>query len=362
MGRPARVRDLYETLKLEREANLKGRKRELPESMGPLGAKIRGALMAAEVSTDDVRRYIRARQEKGAAPATINRELATLKRMFRLATQSTPPEGYARPLHPHAERGQRAHGLCGGPRIRAAHGERNGALASHVSRLADSYGWRRAELLGLRVRQVNLVARTVRLDPGTTKNREGRQVEMTGKVADLLREALRVAKKPDDFVLTRTGGARVRDFRNAWQELCVRAGLGQYVCKKCARKTQSLFPPRQNWLRGQHGAAYRCPQCLASKHRAFRYSGLILRMRRSAAKALRAAGVPEQRGDWRMGGWKTAAMFRRYAIVSGADGRAAVEMLERSRAQRAAAVAETAPETAPFGVGASAVAPGAKLN
>jgi hypothetical protein len=31
------------------------------------------------------------------------------------------------------------------------------------------------------------------------------------------------------------------------------------------------------------------------------------------------------------GGWKTAAMFRRYAIVSNADQRAAVEMLEKAR-------------------------------
>jgi hypothetical protein len=45
-----------------------------------------------------------------------------------------------------------------------------------------------------------------------------------------------------------------------------------------------------------------------------------------------------------MGGWKTAAMFRRYAIVSSADQRAAVEMLERARAVRAA---EFRPESCP---------------
>jgi hypothetical protein len=41
------------------------------------------------------------------------------------------------------------------------------------------------------------------------------------------------------------------------------------------------------------------------------------------------------------GGWKTPAMFRRYAIVSSADQRAAVEMLERARA-------ENSPLSAPF--------------
>ena len=34
-----------------------------------------------------------------------------------------------------------------------------------------------------------------------------------------------------------------------------------------------------------------------------------------------------------IGGWKTPAMFRRYAIVSTADQRAAVEKLERARAE-----------------------------
>jgi len=50
-----------------------------------------------------------------------------------------------------------------------------------------------------------------------------------------------------------------------------------------------------------------------------RYRGLIPHdLRRSAAKALRAAGVPES-VIMKAGGWKTAAMFRRYAIVSSAD-------------------------------------------
>jgi hypothetical protein len=51
-------------------------------------------------------------------------------------------------------------------------------------------------------------------------------------------------------------------------------------------------------------------------------------MRRSAAKAARRAGVPES-VVMKMGGWKTAAMFRRYAVDSGSDQRAAAEAVER---------------------------------
>jgi hypothetical protein len=47
-----------------------------------------------------------------------------------------------------------------------------------------------------------------------------------------------------------------------------------------------------------------------------------------------------------IGGWKTPAMFRRYAIVSTADQRAAVEKLERARAENSPDFGPYLPETA----------------
>jgi hypothetical protein len=41
------------------------------------------------------------------------------------------------------------------------------------------------KILGLRVRQANFDLGTIRLDVGTTKNREGREVAMTKRVAEL---------------------------------------------------------------------------------------------------------------------------------------------------------------------------------
>ena len=66
--------------------------------------------------------------------------------------------------------------------------------------LAFTYGWRRGELLTLRVRQLNFAARTMRLEVGTTKNLKGREVAMTTNAAALLALA---GKSPDDFGLTR---------------------------------------------------------------------------------------------------------------------------------------------------------------
>jgi len=61
-------------------------------------------------------------------------------------------------------------------------------------------------------------------------------------------------------------------------------------------------------------------------------------LRRSAARALRAAGVPES-VIMAAGSWKTPAMFRRYAIVSSADQKSAVEMLEQARAANSLKIA-----------------------
>ena len=214
-------------------------------------------------------------------------------------------------------------------------------MAPHLLELAYSYGWRRTELLELRVRQVNFPNRTIRLDPGTTKNREGREVSMTPKVAELLREATR-GKKPDDFVLTRKTGTPVKDFRGAWQGLCVRSGLGRFECRRCGE------------------VVYGGGKCEACGARQPAYRGLIPHdLRRSAAKALRSAGVPES-VIMAAGGWKTASMFRRYAIVSSTDQREAMEMLEQSRAKRAGAA--LAPGTAPFSAEEFSATSGAKPN
>ncbi|MGH9544788.1 MAG: tyrosine-type recombinase/integrase [Terriglobales bacterium] len=325
-GKAARVRDLYELLEMHNLTNKKGRKRDLPGRWKHLEPAF-GTTLAAEVTTDDVLRYVRARQEKDKAEnATINRELAALKRMFRLGFQSTPPKVPRVPHIPLLRENNVRRGF-----VEEADFERLAANASQLwlrtfLELAYTYGWRLGELVGLRVRQVNFEQRTIRLDPGTTKNREGRQVTMTARVYELLREAC-AAKTGDGFVLTRARGNPIKDFRADWQRLCAQAGLGKIFCCAC----------------GVNVAGKKCKAC-GSRQR--KYSGLIPHdLRRSAAKAARRAGVPES-VVMAMGGWKTSAVFRRYAIVSSADQQAAVDMLEAARARQRAEPEQLVPREA----------------
>ncbi len=319
-GRPATVGELYEALKTYTENNSHGRR-----SVAALGWRWKhlkpffAGLRAANVTTEAVEKYKRERRKDGAAPATVNRELATLRRAFNYGKRSTPPKVFSVPYIQMFRENNARQGFIEEAEFArmTAEARLDGLWMRTFLEVAYSYGWRRGELLGLRVRQVDLRDRTIRLDPGSTKNGEGREVTMTPEVEELLRASVD-GKRADDYVFTREDGKPVRDFRGAWRNLCVRAGTGHWACRKC-------------------GAALTGAKCAALTDEGTpcgggrKYSGLIPHdFRRSAAKAARRAGVPES-VIMAMGGWKTPSMFRRYAIVSSADQRAAVEMIMRDR-------------------------------
>ena len=311
--KPVRVEELFNDLKEHNLINRKGRARDLRGRWSHLSPAF-APIVANNLTTDDVRHYICQRQQEGASNATINRELATLKRMLNFGRQSTPPKVRTVPYIPMLKENNVRTGFVEDETFRRLTAEASELWLRVFLELAFTYGWRRGELLGLRVRQLSFSSRTVRLDPGTTKNSEGREVAMTANVAELLKQAV-VGKKPDDLVLTRQDGKPVKDFRKAWWCLCERAGLGSFTCRVCAKPVPG---------------GGKCPDCEAPNPI---YRGLIVHdLRRSAAKAMRAAGVPES-VIMAAGGWKTPAMFRRYAIVSSADQRAAMEKLERARAE-----------------------------
>jgi integrase len=191
-------------------------------------------LFASNVTTESLTRYACTRQEEGAANATINREFATLRRMFNLARRSSPPKVRDVPHFPMLKEVNIRRGFVEDADFDRLAAEAKEPWVRTFLELAFTYGWRRGELLGLRVRQLNFPARTIRLDAGTTKNGEGREVTMTARVFELLRAATE-GKGQDDYALTREGGKHVKEFRRTWGNLCERAGLGRFVCRACGQ-------------------------------------------------------------------------------------------------------------------------------
>jgi integrase len=242
-----------------------------------------GIYRAMQVTSESVARYIESRQQEGAANATINRELAALKRMFRLGLQSTPPKVLRLPKIPRLREDNVRTGFLEDGQYRKLVEYCPELWFRSMVEVGRTYGWRVSEVKGMRVSQLDLLHRTIRLEPGTTKNREGREVSMTDAVYALLRECAH-GKTPDAFVFTRPNGKPILSFRKLWAKACAFAG---------------------------------CPELLFHD------------LRRTAARNLRRAGVAEGL-IMRIGGWKTRSVFERYSIITQADIKDAITKLQAS--------------------------------
>ena len=187
-----------------------------------------GARRMAQSTTADVRTFIRDRQEHGASNGEVNRELSVVKRMFSLAVQAQ--KLHHRPYIPMLQEDNVRTGFFEVDQFTS--------LLVHlpvelqpVMQFAYITGWRIAsEVLTLEWRQVDLTAGTVRLDPGTTNNRDGRLFPLTHDLQTLLD----VQRAHTDTVSREIGaivplvfhrhGEPIRDFRGAWAKARTAAG------------------------------------------------------------------------------------------------------------------------------------------
>jgi len=156
---------------------------------------------AIEITSDLLAKYVDQRQSEGVRNATVNRELALLKRAYSLAARATPPKVIRIPHFPHlTERNIRTGFVEDEQYDRLAHAcNRAGLWMRGLFECGYTYGWRISELENLRLRQVSLLARTIRLDAGTTKNDEPRIVKMTDAIYGLLGQCM-AGKQPHDYV------------------------------------------------------------------------------------------------------------------------------------------------------------------
>ena len=191
------------------------------------------------VSIDQARltAYIATRQAAGLSNATINRELALLGKTLRLAEERgqmlrVPRVHLLQESAPRSGFFERADF----ERVRK-HLAKRPDLQLAIS-LANTFGWRmQSEVLQMQLSQIDLAAGTLRLEPGTTKNRERRTVYLTPELIPLVSEQIERVKAlsrklnrvvPYLFPNLRKGrfqGSRLRDFRKAWLTACRKAGL-----------------------------------------------------------------------------------------------------------------------------------------
>lgn len=179
---------------------------------------------ASELSSDHINSYIGRRLREDAAGASINREMAVVRRMMHLGERTTPPLVRGTPHFPKVKESDPRTGFLeqhqyDALRLHARELWLRGLLATYFT-----FGFRRAELLNLRVRQVNLTDGTINLPAGATKNSRARVIVMTHEVRSLVTASIH-GKTANDFVFTHDDGTPVIDFRGAWKKMFADANV-----------------------------------------------------------------------------------------------------------------------------------------
>ncbi len=248
---------------------------------------------AFDVTADRIDTYVAHRLEERAANATINRELAALRRAFRLALKAGKVTARPDITLLHEDNVRRGF----------FDDEQFGAVLAHlpedlrpVVQTAYITGWRvHSEILTRKRHHLDLNAGWLRLDPGETKNRTGRMFPLTPELDDVLRtqlERTRALERDTGRIipwLFHRAGNPIRDCRAAWKTACTVAGV----------------------------------------------PGRILHdFRRTAVRNLERAGVSRS-AAMAMVGHETEAIYRRYAIADEASLKeAAVKLAALGKAGR----------------------------
>ncbi len=136
--------------------------------------------LAVAVTTSRLRAYVQSRLAEDARtdvrrrtktqPATVQRELAMLRRAFQLGLEGRKVQRI--PVFPTIEVNNTRTGFFERDEFDRVRAELPDNFSRPFVTLAYMLGFRRGELLNLEWRQVDLDKGTVRLDPGTTKNNQ----------------------------------------------------------------------------------------------------------------------------------------------------------------------------------------------
>lgn len=224
------------------------------------------------VTTADLEAYQTYRLvEQEAERATVNRELAIVRRAFRLAFRGGALASM--PFVPMLKEDNARQGFFERAEFDATLAHLPAYLHAPLEFMYTT-GWRKSEVFSLTTAQVDLDARIVRLEPGTTKSGEGRTFMLTEALHALLKKqltAIEALKKQGTicpWVFHRPDGSPIKSFRGAWDAATEAAG----------------YPAK-----------------------------LLHDFRRTAVRNLERAGVARS-SAMRMVGHATEAIYRRYAI------------------------------------------------
>lgn len=184
---------------------------------------------ATEITSDRVTQYVTYRQEEKASSGTINGELATLSRMFKLAMIAG--KAATKPYISKLALSNTRKGFFEREQFEAVLRHLPAEIRP-VAVTAYVTGWRvHDEILTRQRHHLDLAHNWLRLEPNETKNGEGRNFPLTPMLRAALEEqaqktrALELANGVIVPWLFHRSGKVITSFRTAWKKACKAAGV-----------------------------------------------------------------------------------------------------------------------------------------
>jgi len=302
------LKDLCQMLEKDYRANGRKSTNRAKVAITRLSEFFGESARAVDITPDTITEYQanrRAQCYKGrpVANATINYEVAMLRRAFRLAARAGKVAFRPEIQLLHVENARK--GFFEPEQYRAVVNHLPDYLKP-VASVAYITGWRtKSELLSRQWRHVDLNAGWLRLEPGETKNGEGRMFPLTPELRAVLETQRRFVRGIEQstgaivpWVFIHDDGTPIRSFRHAWAKACAAAGLGTEIVKRVGRARRKVYVTDR----------------------------LVHDFRRTAVRNLERAGVPRS-AAMKITGHKTETIYRRYAIVDEGMMREAAEKL-----------------------------------
>ncbi len=250
---------------------------------------------ALDLNRDRSKTYQALRLEEGASVATVNREVAILRRMFSVAVESGKLS--RKPVFK----------MLKGEKVREGFVEHGdflkllGYLPTHLKPFVEFLyysGWRKGAAKNLQWSEVDMEGRTVRVKMEDSEKPKPWVLPLEDRLWEIIRESQK-QRRLDVKLVFHHRGRGVGDVRKAWHSACISAGLGKFE-----QINEGKRKGKKAWV------------------------GLLIHdLRRCAARNLSRAGVSEVVA-MKITGHKTNSMYRRYRIVDESELREAQERLQ----------------------------------
>ena len=225
----------------------------------------------------------------------INRELAALSRMFRLAVEAEKLV-YA-PHVPRLEENNARQGFIDHGSFLALQEQLPEYLKDPIWFLYLA-AWRKGELQSLEWRDVDLPGKAIRLRAENSKNKRPRFLALTGELFEVIQRA-HARRRLNCRLVFHNDGQPVANFRKSWWKACVASGLGWFETIGQGKDAKKI------------------------------YHGLIVHdLRRTSVRNMVRAGISEKTAMERSG-HRTRSVFDRYNIVTEKDQADASERLDQ---------------------------------